>query len=91
MCPITLRDEEAALQKSHILNDALKVAARWKVVQRKDVDNHFGATIEPELIKWLNADSLTMKEALAGGRRFTVALPKRGTWEAIPLKSKGGD
>lgn len=42
------------LMRGHILNKKLKKAARRQVVQRKDVDEHFGSTIEPEFIHLMN-------------------------------------
>jgi hypothetical protein len=89
MCPITLRDERTKLIKGHILNDALKLAAGWRVPQRADVDHHFGETIEPDFIKWLNADSLTLPEAVEKGRRFSVELPGGEICRALPSNTKG--
>ena len=87
-CPITLRDEPAPLQAGHILNRAMKEAARYAVVQRKDVDGHFGATIEPDLIRWLNVVLLSKRELLEKGRGLTVTLDDGRTYDLIPARSK---
>jgi hypothetical protein len=89
MCPITLVDEQTALMDGHILNKAIKQAARWCVIQRKDVDNHFGRTIEPDLIKWLNVDFLTLNELLDTGRQFMVDLPDGTKCPGIPIRDRG--
>jgi len=57
VCPITL--EEVAAERlcdGHILNEALSIASRKKVIQCVDVDNYFGATIEPDLVNFLRLD-----------------------------------
>jgi hypothetical protein len=55
VCPITQRDEAVELCEGHILNKALSVSEAT-VIQRKDVDNHYGHTIEPPMIARINAE-----------------------------------
>ncbi|HEY3290149.1 MAG TPA: hypothetical protein VGK87_08495, partial [Anaerolineae bacterium] len=55
VCPITLLDDPVSeLCDGHVLNKSIKKAAKVAVIQRKDVDNHFGRTIEPDLVRFLN-------------------------------------
>ncbi len=75
VCPITLRDDPGALLcDGHILNKSIKTAARKTIVQREDVDNYFGKTIEPELVAYLNIPIATPKELIARGRDLTVSM-----------------
>ncbi len=56
VCPILLEESAGVeLIDGHILPQRLKTAARATVLQRKDVDNFFGHTIEPPLIEFLNS------------------------------------
>ncbi len=77
VCPITLKDEPGKeLCDGHILNDSIKEASGRTVVEYKDVDQHFGATIEPDLVAFLNAPVSTPKELIEKyGRTLTVTLP----------------
>jgi hypothetical protein len=61
VCPITLRIP-AELCDGHILNRSIKSATRKTVIQSTKVDNHFGHTIEPYLIKWINMPFYTFQE-----------------------------
>jgi len=50
ICPITLQSVPTeALMDGHILNEAFKEASRKTVIQFKDVDDHYGETVEPFL------------------------------------------
>jgi hypothetical protein len=76
VCPITLKDEpDADLCDGHILNASIKTAARKTVIQRLDVDNHFGRTLEPELVAFLNAPVSTFQQLISKSESFTVTLP----------------
>lgn len=77
VCPITLKDEPGGeLCDGHILNDSIKTASGKTVVQYKDVDNHFGKTIEPDLVAFLNSPVSTPKDLIEKyGRTLTVTLP----------------
>jgi hypothetical protein len=56
MCPITLRDEVTNdLCEGHILNDAFDVSNET-VIQREDIDNYYGQTIEPGAILRIRAE-----------------------------------
>jgi hypothetical protein len=75
VCPITL--EDVAVERvceGHILNDSLATASSKKVVQFADVDHYFGATIEPDLINFLNFPTISTEERLRRTKRFTVKL-----------------
>lgn len=49
-CPILFRDEDTELCEAHIINQALPDAPTDWTVQRKDVDNFYGAYFESEFI-----------------------------------------
>jgi hypothetical protein len=53
-CPILLVDEKTELCDGHVLCKQIKGVSRAKVIQRSDVDNHFGSMIEPDPITFLN-------------------------------------
>ncbi len=82
LCPILLYDDpKAELCDGHVLNAAIKECSRLKVIQRKDVDNYFGRTIEPDLIKYLNIPKMASDEfvdkadtaaVVSGDERFPV-------------------
>ena len=75
-CPITLRDDlDAVLCDGHILNKSIKTAARKTIVQRQDVDNYYGETIEPDLVAFLNVPEASPQELIARGRSLTVTMP----------------
>src|SRR4051812_49196279 len=65
-CPVLHEDGlgERGLMEGHVLPQGLKVASRATVIQRADVDNYFGETIEPDLIKWLNLPKVSLKQLL---------------------------
>jgi hypothetical protein len=76
LCPITLRDDsDAVLCDGHILNKSIKTAARKTIVQRKDVDNYFGETIEPDLVTFLNAPVATTEELIGRGHSLSITMP----------------
>jgi len=58
----------------HILSDALQSASSHKVVQFAEVDNHFGATIEPDLINFLNFPTMSSEERLGQTKYLKVNL-----------------
>ncbi len=47
-CPLLLVDENTALCRAHVVNRAVADSSRRWTVQRKDVDNFFGAMFEGE-------------------------------------------
>ena len=65
VCPITLNDDiQAELINGHILNQGFRQASRATVIQRKDVDGHFGSTIESDLVKLVNIHLFTPQERI---------------------------
>jgi len=75
VCPITLQDIAVdRLCAGHILNNALQSASSNKVVQFAEVDNHFGATIEPDLINFLNFPTMSSEERLRQTKYLKVNL-----------------
>lgn len=84
VCPITLRDDPTAeLCGGHILNDAIQKASRATVIQYKDVDNHFGTTIEPELVNWLNLPVSTPEELIGRAKSLKIMGPCGEEMEAF--------
>ena len=76
VCPITLRDEPSAkLCAGHIVPQSIQSAARGTVIQRADVDSHFGATIEPDLIDFLNVPIGSVDDAFLKARSGKLTLP----------------
>jgi hypothetical protein len=64
-CPIMHEDRaDVELMEGHILPQAVKIASRATVVQRKDMDNYFGTSIEPDMIAFVNLPEFTMSEAI---------------------------
>jgi len=49
-CPILYKDENAELCKAHIINQVFEGASRKWTIQRKDVDNFYGANFESEFV-----------------------------------------
>jgi hypothetical protein len=49
-CPILFRDEEVPLCQAHVINQAIPHVSRRWTVQREDVDNFFGAFVEPDFV-----------------------------------------
>lgn len=89
VCPITLKDEPGSvLCDGHILNASIKSAARKTVVQRQDVDNYFGTTLEPDLVAFLNTPVSSPQELLKKARSFTVTLPSGEKTEAFFADAK---
>ena len=91
VCPITLLDEpNAELCDGHVLNRGIKQASKATVIQRKDIDNYFGATIEPDLIQWLNIPVLTGGELIRQASRMHISIPNGDKVEAFFAKSNAG-
>ncbi len=105
VCPI-LREEsdDVDLIDGHILPQSLRLAARFTVLQRSDVDNFFGRTLEPPLIEFLNsvtytkadflerAKGVTIRSAGAGPLRLFVPSPRsKPPFPRLALKDRTGD
>src|SRR3954447_15024177 len=74
-CPILLEHGTGpqGLMNGHILNEAIREAPRATVIQRADVDGHFGRTVEPDLIDLVNLNHYTNEEFLhKAGRSRTL-------------------
>jgi hypothetical protein len=84
ICPITLKDTPyREVCSGHVLNQGIRQASRRTVPQRRDVDNYFGETIEPDLIKYLNFPVLTAEEHLSKTRTLTITFPSGEREEAF--------
>jgi len=84
ICPITLKDTPFhELCAGHVLNKGLQQASRLTVPQRRDVDSFFGATIEPDLVNYLNFPVLSSAEHFAKVKRFVIKLPTGDRVEAF--------
>jgi len=83
VCPVTLLDEPAELCNGHILNGAIKKASRAKIIQRKDIDNYFGKTIEPDLVEWLNLPTLSRDQLFRKSHTIHVTIPSGDRIEAF--------
>ncbi len=76
ICPITLRDIPFdELCNGHILNKGLQHASRVTLPQARDLDSYFGATIEADLVKYLNFPILSSEEHLSKVKKLTIRLP----------------
>lgn len=74
-CPILFRDEETELCKGHIVNESIRDSCRAWVVQRKDVDNFYGALVESKFTALVNSDGITVEKVLANARLRKVIQP----------------
>ncbi|MDB4777825.1 hypothetical protein OAG68_00040 [bacterium] len=77
VCPILGIEADVELAKGHILPDGLADASGAKVIQRADVDNTFGHTIEPDQISFLNSVTLSKEEVLKLGNAKIVSTDGR--------------
>jgi hypothetical protein len=91
VCPITFKDTSSEeLCTGHILNNGIRQASRRIVPQRRDVDNHFGRTLEADLVRYLNFPGLSAAEHLAQARRFTITFASGEQAEAFFASPKAG-
>jgi len=89
VCPITLLDDpDAELCDGHVLNKSIGKASSAKVIQRKDVDNYFGHSIEPELVKMLNIPISKPLEIMRKSRNLALTAPDGKKISAFFGKSK---
>lgn len=76
VCPITLQDRPGdELCKGHILNQNLLRASRAHVIQYKDIDNRFGKSIEPDLVRWLNLPLAKPEDLIEKAKTLTIKGP----------------
>jgi hypothetical protein len=69
LCPILLVDDEVPLCKAHLTNQAFNDAPSAWTVQRQDVDNFFGSTVEAEFTTLQDARSGVQFEQLTDPRK----------------------
>lgn len=90
VCPITL-EPCTDLIDGHILNVALRKASRRTVIQCKDVDNYYGSTVEPELVRHLNFNQLSDADIVRANRNIQVRFTdgtRAGAFAATGKKAK---
>lgn len=78
-CPILHRDEETELCRGHVINQAFDNSDRSWIVQRKDVDNHFGTLFESDFLAHeqkvdLQVDEILTDKRLSGQFKPTISL-----------------
>jgi len=49
-CPILFKDEDVALCKAHVINQAFQNVSRVWTVQRQDIDNFYGSNFEADFV-----------------------------------------
>lgn len=75
ICPITHQDTPFdQLCAGHILNKGLQKASRLTVPQRMDLDSHYGAALEADLVRYLNFPVLGSSDHLSKVKTFTIKL-----------------
>lgn len=75
-CPIMhVHGVGTGLIDGHVLPERLKDASRATVIQRADVDNYFGHTIEPDLIDFLNSETFSRSDFLRKASNITLTPP----------------
>ncbi len=67
-CPILYGDEPVELCKAHIVNRVFEGTPRAWTVQRKDVDNHFGAKFESGFTALADYEDIKAQGGLTGKR-----------------------
>jgi hypothetical protein len=83
-CPILHEDQmDVELMEGHILPQAVKIASRACVIQRKDVDNYFGATIEADMINLVNLPQFTTAEVVDKVATLQLVHPDGRTADAF--------
>ena len=64
-CPILFRDEEVDLCKAHIVNQAFPNSSRVWTLQRKDVDQFYGANFESDFVDTQHVGIWSASEVLS--------------------------
>ena len=80
-CPILFVDEDAALCKGHVVNQAFPNSTRRWTVQRKDVDSFYGSRFEGDFTTLLYKEGETLASVLFDKkllRSFDVTLTADG-------------
>ena len=75
-CPILHRDEKTELCRGHVINQAFDNSDRSWIVQRKDVDNHFGTLFERDFLALEEKGDLQVDEILADKKLSGQFSPK---------------
>jgi len=91
-CPILGVDQEVALQRGHVINEAFENSTRVWVVQRRDVDGFFGSHFEADFEVLQHRDRLSVTEVLADpklARKVRVKILRSGA--PVPFTTRGGD
>ena len=79
LCPILLEESPGIeLIDGHILPQSLRTASRAVVLQRKDVDNFFGHTVEAELVGFVNSVTYTKSEFLERAKGVSIVSETAG-------------
>jgi len=79
LCPILLDEAgDAELIDGHILPQSLRTAARATVLQRADLDNFYGHTVEPALIEFLNSVTYTKADFFERAKGVQIVSDKAG-------------
>src|SRR2546423_63622 len=84
VCPITFRTT-GTLSHGHVLNHAIRDAARATVIQYKEVDSYFGATVEPDLITFANLPILPFREHLEKAKKCRWAVRRAGDSRGVEV------
>jgi hypothetical protein len=87
VCPITL-EPCTDLIDGHILNVALRNASRRTVIQCKDIDNYYGRTVEPELVRHLNFNQLSDADIVRANRNMQVRFTDGSLAQAFAATGK---
>ena len=88
VCPITLREGKADLCDGHVLNKAFD-ASQATVIQREDIDNYFGQTIEPGAILRVQAEgSLDPVQMSKHSKRYMVSQDGEQQFEVAFVNDK---
>jgi hypothetical protein len=75
-CPLLFRDEETPLCKAHIVSQAFSNSSRRWTVQRKDVDEFFGANFESEFSALQYNENKSLGKTLIDKTLYKTFNPK---------------
>lgn len=75
-CPILHVDEECEIQRGHVVNESFADSSRAWVVQRKDVDQFYGACFESDFEILQYAGKVTFIDLLKNKKLFSHFKPR---------------
>src|SRR5262245_39367026 len=75
-CPILFADEDVELMRGHVINEGFKGAPGTWAVQRKDVDNFFGAAFESDYLLSQRMAGKSVLDFFFDKVLFTLARPE---------------